>query len=132
MPTPNTPNGGARGYTMVVQLSGDLTATTANLARVKLNGRHVVLGVDAIARASTGTGQSCALDLTVGGSSILAAPLAVTATAATSATMVNLTASSGPYRPVIADEGILSVNATLAGTNPVFKDITLSVHLARG
>ncbi len=130
MPTPNPPSGGARGYTMAVQLSGDHTATTANLARIKLNGRHTVLGVDAIARASTGTGQSCALDLTVGGVSLLAAPLAVGTLDVASATMVSQPA--GHYRPVIADESVLSISTTLAGTNPVYKDITLSIHLARG
>lgn len=132
MPTNQTPSGGARGHTMVVQLSGDHAATTANLARVKLNGRHMVLGVDAAVRASTGAGQSCALDLTVGGVSLFTAPLAVTATAMTSATMVNATSSGGSFRPVVADEGILSIGATLAGSNPVYKDITLSIHLARG
>ncbi|SMH62845.1 hypothetical protein [Azospirillum agricola] len=130
MPTPHTPNGGARAYTMLVQLSGDHTATTANLARVKLNGRHMILGMDAVARASTGTGQSCALTLSVDGASLLVAPLGITSTAVTSATMVNVP-STGGLRPAVADEGVLSIGATLAGTSPVYKDISVSLHLVR-
>lgn len=131
MSTPNIPPGGAQSYAIAVQLSGSYTADTPNVSRLRLNGRHMVLGLDAFVRASSGDGQSCAVDLTVGGQSLLAAPLAITAAAGTSATMVNLSATGGPIRPRVADEGVLSFGLTIGGTNPAYRDITLTVHLAR-
>lgn len=132
MTTPTIPPGGGPTYSMVVQLAGSHIQSTPDIARIRLNGRHVVLGLDAVARASSGgADRACAVDLRHDGRSLLAGPLAVTATAVGEASMVNLLSAGGPVRPRVAAGGVLSVGLALSGTAPDYRDITLTLHLAR-
>lgn len=81
-----------------------------------------VIGVQASARAATGTAPTLAVDVLEGGSTILAAPLDVTAGSVAQATLAD---------SVIADEAAVTVDFDVGGTTPVFSDVTLILTVSR-
>ncbi|NYZ17062.1 hypothetical protein HL658_31350 [Azospirillum sp. RWY-5-1] len=129
--TPNIPPGGGHAYSFPIRLAGVWTADVAAAARHVLQGRHRILGAVAVARASSGTSPTCAVDIKVGNSSVLAEPLEITATAATYATMVNLTAEGGSAWPTVPAGGVITIGLDIGGTTPSWTDIDVTLHLAR-
>lgn len=129
MPTPNIPPGGAHCFSFPIRLSGRFSAVTLTAARHRLGGRHMLLGFSAVARAAAGAGAACTVDMKVGGVSLLAAPLAITADAPAQAVLRDLSASGGSAYPTIPDEAVLTVD--LPAVNGDWDDIDITVTLAR-
>jgi len=113
------------GHDVVViplHISGQYTATTANVARLTLPFKAQVLGISASARASGGTTPTLTVDVLEGGTTILSAPVAVTAGAVAEATVTDTT---------LADEAAITVTLTIGGTTPTWNDIVVLITLVR-
>lgn len=121
--TPNLPVGSAGVVVMPIHLSGATTASTDDVAVVKLPFPAYVLGVSATARASSGTDETLTIDVEDDGTSILSAPISVTASeVAEGSVTVNQ----------IADESLVSIDLAIGGTDtPTFTDITILLTLQR-
>lgn len=121
-----TPNVGVGvGHDVVVlplHISKQYTATTAAVARLTLPFRAQVLGVSASARASGGTTPTLTVDVKEGGSTILSAPISVTAGSVTEGTLTDT---------VLADESAITVDLTIGGTSPTWDDIVVLITLVR-
>ncbi len=98
----------------------DADATAA--VRFELPFPADVLGVQASARASTGTSPTLAVDVLEAGSTLLSAPMDVTAGAVTQGTLSD---------SVVADEAEVTVDFTVGGTSPVFDDVIIVLTLSR-
>ncbi|HEY9081337.1 hypothetical protein [Magnetovibrio sp.] len=105
-----------------VHLDGQFTATTAAAARIKLPFKAKVLGVSASARASGGTTPTLTVDVQDDGTTILSAPVAVTAGAVAEATL----ASSQ-----VADESVITIDLAIGGTSPTWDDIDVLLTVVR-
>lgn len=115
-----------------LQISGQRGASVAAAVSVKLPFSARLLAAEAKARAIGGTGPTAHLDLKIGEDSLLTAPLALTATAFTAATFVAASSAWPQGRPALADEAVLVIDLTLAGTNPTVSDVDIDLTLARG
>lgn len=106
-----------------LQITGDVTASTDDIAVIKLPFRAYVMGVSATARASSGTDETLTVDVEDDGTSILSAPIAVTAAAVAEGTVST---------KQIADESLVSIDLAIGGTDtPTFTDITILLTLQR-
>lgn len=81
-----------------------------------------VIGVQASARASTGTDPTLAVDVLEAGTTLLSAPVVVTAGNVTQGTLSDA---------VVADEAEVTVDFAVGGTTPVFSDVTIVLTLSR-
>jgi hypothetical protein len=79
-----------------------------------------LIGVSATARASGGTTPTLTVDVLAASTSLLSAPLSVTAGAVSEATISTAT---------IADETVVNINLTIGGTNPTWDDISVLLTL---
>ena len=104
------------------QISGQWTASTAAVAKIKLPFPAKLIGVSATARASGGTSPTLTADVQEGGVSVLAAPVAITAGAVTEATITD---------SALADESLISVDLAIGGTLPTWNDITVLLTVRR-
>jgi len=119
----NVPSVATPGVQVIpIQISGQVTADTAGVARLKLPFAAKLLGVSAAARASGGTTPTLTVDLKAGASSLLSAPIAVTA---------GQVAEGAVATPAIADETVLTVDLVITGTNPTWNDITVLLTVVR-
>jgi len=100
------------------QFTGDVTAA----ARLKLPFKARVLGVSAAARASGGTSPTLTVDVKEGGTTILTAPVAVTAGAVAEASVADA---------ALADEAELTVDLAIGGSSPTWDDIDVLITLVR-
>lgn len=107
---------------IVLHISGQYTATTAAVAKFNVPFKARVIGVGASARASGGTTPTLTVDVKTAGSTILSAPISVTAATYTEGTITT---------PVLADESALTVDLTIGGTSPTWNDITVVVTVVR-
>lgn len=121
MPTPNI-NLNVPVVLLPVLIAGQRTATTAAVARFKLPFKARLMGVSASARASGGTTPTLTVDVKAGGTSLLSAPVAVTAGAVAEATVAT---------PAIADESEITVDLAITGTNPTWDDVSVLLTLVR-
>lgn len=119
--TPNIPIGGAVTLLYPLLIAGQRTASVTAVYRAKLPRAYKVLDVQATARASGGTGPTLTVDVKAGGTSLLSAPVAVTAGAVAHATL-----ASGAR---VADEAELTVDLAIGGTLPTWDDIALQLTL---
>lgn len=105
-----------------VHLQGQHTTDVTAAARIKLPFPAKVLGVSASARASGGTTPTLTVDVLDDGTSVLSAPVSVTAGSVSEGTVT----STG-----IGDESLLTVNLAIGGTTPTWDDIDVLVTLIR-
>jgi len=122
-------NAATTNYNLSVQqvvipfhISGQYTATTAGVARFALPFPAKLVGVSTSARASGGTSPTLTVDVKAGGTTVLSAPVAVTAGAVSEAT---ITTSN------LADEAVITVDLTIGGTSPTWNDITVLLTVVR-
>jgi hypothetical protein len=119
--TPNYPLG--TGVEMITfHVSGQYTATTAGVAKWLQPFKAKLIGFSASARASGGTSPTLTVDLKQGGTTMLSAPVSLTAGTPAEGTLASST---------IADEATMTVDFTIGGTSPTWNDITIIVTVAR-
>ena len=105
-----------------VQLSGQVTTTTAAVVRFQIPFAANVIGVSASARASGGTTPTLTVDVQDDGTTILSAPVSVTAGAVAEAAIA--TAS-------VADESEITIDLAITGSSPTWDDITVLITVVR-
>ncbi|MCC7487628.1 MAG: hypothetical protein IT529_21850 [Burkholderiales bacterium] len=120
--TPNVTPGAGQVVVIPFHISGQYTATTAAVVRFAMPFPCDVLGVGAAARASGGTSPTLTVDVLAGGTTILSAPIAVTAGAYAEGTVTTT---------AIADEAAMTVTLTIGGTSPTWNDITVLITVVR-
>lgn len=103
-------------------IAGQYTATTASVIKFKLPFKAKLIGATATARASGGTSPTLTVDVLAGGSSVLSAPVSITAGTVGEATISTST---------LADEATITVDLTIGGTNPTWNDITVLLTVVR-
>lgn len=103
-------------------ISGQYTATTAAVVRFKLPYAVKLVGVSATARASGGTTPTLSVDVKEAGTTVLSAPVAVTAGAVSEGTVSD---------SLLADESIITADLTIGGTSPTWNDIVLLLTVVR-
>lgn len=103
-------------------ISGQYTATTANVVKFNIPFKARLIGVGATARASGGTTPTLTVDLKVATVSALSAPISITALTYSEGTIANA---------VVADEAAVTVDLTIGGTSPTWNDITVFVTVLR-
>lgn len=103
-------------------ISGQYTATTANVVKLTLPFKAEVLGVSATARASGGTSPTLTVDVKEGGTTILSSAISITAGTVAEGTVTDNS---------LADESAITVDLTIGGTSPTWNDITVLLTLRR-
>lgn len=120
-----TPNYSAAVPGVVVipfHISGQYTATTASVVRFAIPFKASLVGVGASARASGGTSPTLTVDVKAGGTTLLSAPISVTAGAYAEGTITTA---------AIADEAAVTIDLAITGTSPTWNDITVFLTLVR-
>lgn len=120
----DTPNYSATTSVQIVPLviSGQYTATTTGVVQIKLPFKARLVGVSATARASGGTSPTLTVNVKQGASSVLSAPISITAGSVAEGSIASAQ---------LADESTLTVDLTIGGTSPTWNDITVLLTLAR-
>lgn len=120
----DTPNFALTTHVQVVPLaiSGQYTATTTGVVQIRMPFKARLVGVSATARASGGTSPTLTVNVKQGASSVLSAPISVTAGTVAEGTITS---------PQLADESTLTVDLTIGGTSPTWNDISVVLTLAR-
>lgn len=103
-------------------LSGQYTATATGVVKFKLPFKAKVLSVQANARASGGTTPTLTVDVLNGSTSMLSAPISITAGTVAEGTITTATH---------ADESTINVNLAITGTSPTWNDITVVLTVLR-
>lgn len=103
-------------------ISGQFTATTAGAIRFKLPFPAKLVGVSATARASGGTTPTLAIDVKEAGTTVLSAPIAITAGTVSEGTVTD---------SLLADESIITADLTIGGTSPTWNDIVVLLTVVR-
>lgn len=103
-------------------ISGQRTTTTTSVIKFALPYKAKLIGVSATARASGGTTPTLTVDVLKGGTTVLSAPIAITAGTVGEGT-VSVSA--------LADESVITVDLTIGGTNPTWDDITVLLTVVR-
>lgn len=105
-----------------LHISGQRTTTTANVVKIKLPYKAKLVGVTATARASGGTTPTLTVDVLEAGTTVLSAPISITAGTVAAGTVSDAT---------LADEALITVDLTIGGTNPTWDDISVLLTLVR-
>lgn len=105
-----------------IQISGQYTANTTSVVRFKLPFAAQLIGVSASARASGGTTPTLTVDVKSAGTTVLAAPVAVTAGTVSEANIANA---------ALADEADITFDLAITGTTPTWNDITVVLTIVR-
>ncbi|MBC8018606.1 MAG: hypothetical protein H7X83_08825 [Verrucomicrobia bacterium] len=117
------PPPGAPGYLVLpFQISQQFTTTTAGVVRFKAPFGCRVMSVSASARASGGTTPTLTVNVKEAGTTILSAPVAVTAGTVSEAVISDTR---------IADEAEMTIDLAIGGTTPTWNDITVILVLKR-
>ncbi len=103
-------------------ISGQYTATTANVVKFKMPFKARLIGVTATARASGGTTPTLTVDLKDDTVSALSAAISVTAGTVSEGTIANA---------AVLDESVMTVDLTIGGTSPTWNDITVFLTVLR-
>lgn len=101
---------------VAITLAGQRTATTAGVASIKVPAKMKLIGVSATARASTGTAPTLTVDVLAASTSLLSAPISVTAGAVAEGVIATST---------VADETVVNINLAITGTTPTWNDISI-------
>ncbi len=120
--TPNVAVGAGQVMVLPFHISGQYTATTAAVVRFAMPQACNLIGAGAAARASGGTSPTLTVDVLEGGTTVLSAPISVTAGSFSEGTISD---------SAIADESVVTVNLTIGGTSPTWNDITVVLTCAR-
>lgn len=120
--TPNVAVGAGQAVVIPILIAGQRTATQTAIARFAMPFPADVLGVSATARASGGTSPTLTVDVLSGGTTILSAPITVTAGTVSEGTVTTA---------AIADENVITVNTAITGTTPTWDDIMVLITVAR-
>lgn len=120
--TPNAAPGSACPMVLPFHISGQYTATTANVVRFKLPYSATLQTVQATARASGGTSPTLTVDVLEAGVTVLSTPVAVTAGAVSEAVITDAN---------IADEAVVTATLTIGGTSPTWNDIVIVLVFCR-
>lgn len=103
-------------------LSGQYTATATGVVKFTLPFKAKVLSVQANARASGGTTPTLTVDVLNGSTSMLSAPISITAGTVAEGTITTATH---------ADESTINVNLAIGGSSPTWNDITVVLTVLR-
>lgn len=103
-------------------IAGQHTASEAGDVKFLLPFKAQVLGVSATARASGGTTPTLTIDVKEAGTSILSAPISITAGTVSEGTVTDSS---------LADESLITVDTAITGTNPTWDDITVLLTIRR-
>jgi len=103
-------------------ISGQYTATTASVVKFKLPYAAKLVGVSATARASGGTTPTLTVDVKEAGTTVLSAPVSITAGTVSEGTITDT---------LLADESTITADLTIGGTSPTWNDITLLLTVVR-
>jgi hypothetical protein len=103
-------------------ISGQYTATTAGVVKFNLPYPVKLVGVQATARASGGTTPTLTVDVKTGATSVLSAPVSITAGTVSDGTITTST---------LADEAVITVDLAITGTSPTWNDITVLLTVVR-
>lgn len=123
MAATTNPSPGSPGYMeLPIQISGQYTATTASVVKLKLPYPAAVVHVSATARASGGTAPTLTVDVKEAGTTILSAPISITAGTVSDGTLSD---------SKLADESLITIDLTIGGTSPTWNDITVLLVLKR-
>jgi hypothetical protein len=109
--------------TFVWSLPGDRDATALEAISFDAPWAGALVHFEVSARASTGTSETCDVDIQQGTTSLLGSAVAVTAAARTEGTL----AAANTF----AKDTQISVDLTLGGTSPVFSDVTIVAMFER-
>ncbi|TAK54519.1 MAG: hypothetical protein EPO25_06870 [Gammaproteobacteria bacterium] len=114
-------------YAIPINFSGAYTASTSNVAAIKMPYAARLVGVSTIARVYSGTGATQTLDVRAGATcaaatSVLAAPVGLSTTAATEATISTA---------AIADESMVCMDYALGVSGVSNTDMTLLMTVVR-
>lgn len=113
---------GVQQHVIPFHISGQYTATTAGVVRFKLPYAAKLVGVSATARASGGTTPTLTVDVKEGGTTVLSAPVSITAGTVSEGTITD---------SLLADESTITADLTIGGTSPTWNDITLLLTVVR-
>lgn len=105
-------------------ISGQYTATTANVVKFNMPFKCRLVGVGATARASGGTTPTLTVDLKDDTVSVLSSAISITAGTYSEGTIVTAN------QPVL-DESVMTVDFTIGGTSPTWNDITVFITVVR-
>lgn len=105
-------------------VSGQYTATTANVVKFNMPFKARLIGVGATARASGGTTPTLTVDLKDDTVSVLSSAISITAGTYSEGTLVTAN------QPVL-DESVMTVDFTIGGTSPTWNDITIFITAVR-
>ncbi|MFZ5530299.1 MAG: hypothetical protein ACOY4U_04515 [Pseudomonadota bacterium] len=119
-----TPNYNLNAQEQIVpfHISGQYTATTAGVVKFALPFPAQLVGVSATARASGGTSPTLTVDVKEAGTTVLSAPISITAGTVAEGTITDT---------ALADEAAITVDLTIGGTSPTWNDITILLVLVR-
>lgn len=109
-------------FVMPFHVSGQYTATTAAVVRFALPFPAQLVSAQATARASGGTSPTLTVDVKTGGTTVLSAPIAVTAGSVAFGTVTT---------SALADEAAMTVDLTIGGTSPTWNDIVIVLTFVR-
>lgn len=107
---------------MPIQIAGQVDDDVTGAATFQLPFRAKILGVTATARASGGDTPTLAIKVLDDGTTVLSAPIAVTA---------GEIGEGALAAPVVTDESEISIDLDLGGTNPTWDDISILITLVR-
>ncbi|MDY7033989.1 MAG: hypothetical protein SVY10_19010 [Thermodesulfobacteriota bacterium] len=111
------------GYSILpIHISGQYTASVADVVKFKLPWAHRAIGVSATARASGGTSPTLSIDVKEAGTTILSSAMSITAGSITDGVISDAN---------LADEAEISIDLTIGGTSPTWDDITVHLVLKR-
>ena len=119
-----TPNYNLNSQELVIpfHISGQYTATTTGVVKFALPFPAKLVGVSTTARASGGTTPTLTVDVKEGGTTVLSAPISVTAGTVSEGTVTD---------SALADEASMTVDLTIGGTSPTWNDITVLLTVVR-
>lgn len=103
-------------------VAGQRTASTTAVIKFTLPFKAKLIGVSATARASSGTTPTLTVDLKQGGTTVLSAPIAITAGTVAEGTITTAT---------LTDEATITVDLAITGTTPTWDDITILLTVVR-
>ena len=103
-------------------ISGQYTATTADVVKFNIPFKAQVLSVQATARASGGTSPTLTVDVQEAGTTILSSAISITAGTVSEGTVSD---------SALADEAAITVDFTIGGTTPTWNDITVFITVRR-
>ncbi len=120
--TQNYPTSATGVQVIPIHISGQYTASTTDVVELQMPFAAKVLGISATARASGGTAPGLDIDVLEGGTTILSAPISVTAGTVSEATISDT---------ALADESTVTISLSIGGGSPTWDDITILTTIMR-